>query len=277
MEGLEEEVVDAGVGEEGAGEGEGGAGENLVEEPVEADGGGEGVAGTGGGVVEEAESLPVWREVGGVLCGGFDDVALVVEEEAVDERDGEVGGGGVLEGGGETVEVAEGGVVVGGVEVGGVEEEEFIERVGGEGVGEELPPAVFVAIDGGGDGDVGWEAVVGEAAGGEGLVEAAEGHAAGEGVGVGLLDVEEAGGEDETLEGDSGGVASVGGAVDEAGMVEDEGVGFGREGEGPDDVGGELVGGEGGVGLLPGDGGVGRDEEGLAVDGDGEHVLGIEN
>ena len=90
---------------------------------------------------------------------------------------------------------------------------------------------------------------------------------------VGLLDVEEAGGEDETLEGDGGGVASVGGAVDEAGMVEDEGVGFGREGEGPYDVGGELVGGEGGVGLLPGDGGVGRDEEGLAVDGDGEHVF----
>ena len=85
----------------------------------------------------------------------FDDVALVVEEEAVDERDGEVGGGGVLEWGGETGEVAEGGVVVGGVEVGGVEEEEFIEGVGGEGVGEELPPAVVMAIDGGGDGDVG--------------------------------------------------------------------------------------------------------------------------
>ena len=54
-------------------------------------------------------------------------------------------------------------------------------------------------------------------------------------------------------------------------MVEDEGVRFGREGEGPYDVGGELVGGEGGVGLLPGDGGGGGDEEGMAVDGDGEH------
>ena len=83
-------------------------------------------------------------------------------------------------------EVAEVGVVV--VEVGVVEEEELVDAVGGEGVGEELAEigAVgFEVVGGLGDGDVGAVVVVGEPSATEFGIESVEDDTTREGALVG--------------------------------------------------------------------------------------------